>query len=426
MLKYHLTIIDILLFFLVMLTVNFFDFIPFPTTWDSWNSNVNKYAILLISISIWLISLFYTHQGDILNKKNKKSFDSSTIFLTLSLIVVCIFSAIFYSQSLFSTFENMYWYFVFPFLYFGLKDYLIEFGNLVKFDKIIVVTGVLLSVVYLLYSKGFINLHPNAIIDIQNLSSGKVEYGFSRFQAPADFVFFVSFYLSLTLTIEMRELNVKYFIQQILLIANLFFVGQIRVYFVIAFMLFIVTLFFKIVGKFKQTKIIFIIFGFLAGCFLILYLIKKLNFFGGGARQASSIVRSEEISYYLSHMFDHKLFGVGFPDITYNYYLIRGFSPTYLAPVYYLEDVGVFGFLGVFGLLGIIYILLFLNNLVSHIRVSQDKIIMYIFICAFLATCFTLIPLNNSRIELMPFYLIIITILSRSKKNEKYFISSEL
>ncbi|MBZ5986783.1 hypothetical protein [Leuconostoc gelidum] len=426
MAKSRLTVVDILLFLLIMFQVNFFDLISLPSIWSSLNSNVNKYAILIVSIAIWFLSLIPSNPENPLKKQYVSQFNVSTGFFCIILVVVWLGSSLTYTQTILTTFQNMYWYFVFPFLYFGLKNYLIEDNHFVEFDRIIVLSGIIVSVLYLLYSKNILTLHPNAVIDIQNLSSGKAQYGFSRFQAPSDFLFFVSFYLSATALVGIKRFNVKYVIQQALLIANLFFVGQVRVYFAISILLFMFVLFMKFVNKFKKIKIILILLGMFAGLALILLMIKKLNFFGGGTRQASSIVRSEEISYYLSHAFDNSLFGLGFADINNYYYLIRGFSPTYQAPVFYLEDVGVFGFLSIFGALGVLYLIIFLNEIIRIVKYNENGIVVPIIIMTYLATYFTLIPLNASRITLMPFYLIIITILSRGKNSEKNFISPKL
>lgn len=424
--KPRLTVIDILLFLLIMFQVNFFDLISLPSIWSSLNSNVNKYAILIVSLVIWFLSLISSKQDNSLKQPYDSQFSVSTAFFCVILFIVWLGTSLTYAQTVLITFQNMYWYFVFPFLYFGLKNYLTDNTNFIKFDKIIVLSGVIVSVLYLLYSKHIIILHPNAVIDVQNLAMGKEQYGFSRFQAPSDFIFFVSFYMSSTALMNIKRFNVKYIFQQIILIVNLFFVGQVRVYFAISLLLCVFVLFMKGMNKFKKIKIVFVVLGIIAGTALILLMIKKLNFFGGGARQASSIVRSEEISYYLSHTYDNKVFGIGFPDINNYYYLIRGFSPTYQASVFYLEDVGVFGFLAIFGVLGILYLVLFLNDLIKTVVFNENRIIMLIVLLSYLATYFTLIPLNASRITLMPFYLIIVTVLSRSKNIEKNFISAKL
>nr|QOW37896.1 Wzy [Leuconostoc mesenteroides] len=424
--KARLTVIDILLFLLIMFQVNFFDLISLPSIWSSLNSNVNKYAILIVSLVIWLLSLIPSKQDKSLKQFYDSQFSISTVFFCVILFVVWLGTSLTYGQTVLITFQNMYWYFVFPFLYFGLRRYLMEDINFIKFDKIIVLSGVIVSVLYLLYSKHIITLHPNAVIDIQNLAMGKEQYGFSRFQAPSDFIFFVSFYMSSTALMKIKRFEVKYIFQQMILIANLFFVGQVRVYFAISLLLFVFVLFMKGVSQFKKVKMVFVVLGIVAGAALILLIIKKLNFFGGGTRQASSIVRSEEISYYLSHAYDNKFFGIGFPDINNYYYLIRGFSPTYQASVFYLEDVGIFGFIAIFGVLGIVYLVLFLNDLFKTVKYNENRIIMLVILLSYLATYFTLIPLNASRIMLIPFYLIIVTVLSRSKNSEKNFIGAKL
>lgn len=410
--KFKLTVIDFLLFILIMLQVNFFDLISLPYSWSSWNSNVNKYAILIISIIIWLISFIYKQNNHPIENNNNLQFSISTLVFSIILLIVLLGSSLIYGQTIFNTFQNMYWYFIFPLLYFGLKEYLKNKDNFVKFNNIIVFVGVVYALLYLLYSKNIITLHTNAVIDIQNMAAAKAQYGFTRLQASSDFIFFVSFCMSSTTLMGIKKLNIKFVIQQFILIANLFFVGQVRVYFAIALILFVFVLFIKNINLFKKTRSILMIFGVIAGAFLVIFMINKLNFFGGGDRQASSIVRSEEISYYLSHMYDNKLFGLGFPDMSTNYYLIRGFSPTYQAAVYYLEDVGIFGFIAIFGILGIFYFILFIDELIKIIVNSKYKFIIIVILLAYLATYLTLIPLNVSRIMLMPFYLIIVTLLT--------------
>lgn len=426
MLKNRLTIIDILIFLLILFQVNFLDLYNMPSTWNSFNSNVNKYAILIVSIFIWLASFAYSGNKESNKINHNREFSISTGFFSFMLIIVCLGSVLIYDQSLFITFQNMYWYFIFPFLYFGLKDYLLDRNNFIKFDKIVVFFGLSLAILYLLYARGIINLHPNAVIDIMNLSNGKMQYGFTRFQAPSDFIFFVSFYLSATVIIGLKKINLSFVLSQIVLLANLFLVGQVRVYFAIAVLLFLFTLFVTFVNKIKKIRVIIYFLGILLGLLLVGILVQKLQFFNGGSRQASSIVRNEEISYYLSHMFDGSIFGIGFPNIRDYYYLVRGFSPIYQAPVYYLEDVGIFGFISVFGILGVIYIILFFADLYRMFKNNTVGLPEIVLVGANLATYFTLIPLNSPRIVLMPFYLIIITIVLRNRNHEEHFISIEL
>ncbi len=419
--KSRLTIIDACLCLIILLQVNFFDLITLPPIWDSLNSNVNKYAMLSVSILIWIFSLFTLSKQN--SKKvdfNYQQFNTSTLYFFVMLIVVWISSSVIYGQSSLITFQNMYWYFIFPFLYFGLKDYLIDHNNFLKFDRMVVSAGIVVAILYLLYAKSLIVLHPNAVIDIQNLYNGKMQYGFYRFLAPTDFVFFVSFYLSTAAIMGIRTFNLKYVVQQLILIANIFLVGQARAYFAVAFLLFLFVAFIQIINRMRKIKLVPIVLGTVTGLVMIVLIINKLGFFGEGTRQASSIVRGEAIPYYLSHTFDHVLYGLGFPDIGTNYYLIRGFSQTYQAPVFYLEDVGLFGSIATFGLFGIIYFILLFTKLIRIIKNSDNKIVMSVTSVSLLITFLTVIPLNVTRIMLMPFYLIILTALSRGK-NEKYF-----
>lgn len=419
--KSRLTIIDACLCLIILLQVNFFDLITFPPIWDSLNSNVNKYAMLSVSILIWIFSIFTLSKQD--SKKvdfRYQQFNMSTLYFFVMLIVVWISSSVIYGQSSLITFQNMYWYFVFPFLYFGLKDYLMDHNSFLKFDRMVVSAGIVVAILYLLYAKSLIVLHPNAVIDIQNLYNGKMQYGFYRFQAPTDFVFFVSFYLSTAVIMGSRTFNLKYVVQQLILIANIFLVGQVRVYFAVAFLLFLFVIFIQIINRLREIKLVPIVVGTVTGLVMIALIINKLGFFGEGTRQASSIVRGEAISYYLSHTFDHVLYGLGFPDIGTNYYLLRGFSQTYQSSVFYLEDVGLFGSIATFGVFGIIYFILLFTKLIRIIKNSDNKIVMSVIIVSLSITFLTLIPLNASRIMLMPFYLIILTSLSR-RTNEKHF-----
>ncbi|WP_349612469.1 hypothetical protein [Lactiplantibacillus plantarum] len=306
-----------------------------------------------------------------------------------------------------TSFLNGYYYLIFPLIYYIYGTHLIDKQNFLDFQKIVTSIGSIEAFIYIINSR-FINfLNPVAAIDVSNAASGRSVMGFTRYQSPADFVFFASILLSVTVLLKIRKINISFYILQLIMLSYIFFVSQVRTYFLISIAFLLVILGAFLIKRFGYlipiVGLIFIII-FLGILYLI---IDKLGFFHGD-RISSMLVRTEAIPYYLSQMFKNIIFGIGFPDVHSNYYLIHGFSNIYGASIFYIEDTGIFGIIGVFGIMALIYLICFFKEIGKAMMMTKNKIQFGLVFIVLIGLFPTLIPLNATRIIFMGFYLIIL------------------
>lgn len=395
--------INFSIFLILIIQVNFFDIFPSNDFLMNLNSDTNKYLLLIVLLFFAIIKVFtakhYTHPN--------QYFKGSTIFFGCSVITIIILSTFSYNQSLQTSFINGYYYLIFPLIYYIYGTHLIDKQNFLDFQKIVTSIGSIEAFIYIINSR-FINfLNPVAAIDVSNAASGRSVMGFTRYQSPADFVFFASILLSVTILLKIRKINISFYILQLIMLSYIFFVSQVRTYFLISIAFLLVILGAFLIKRFGYLMpivgLIFIII-FLGILYLI---IDKLGFFHGD-RISSMLVRTEAIPYYLSQMFKNIIFGIGFPDVHSNYYLIHGFSNIYRASLFYIEDTGIFGIIGVFGIMALIYLICFFKEIGKAMMMTKNKIQFGLVFIVLIGLFPTLIPLNATRIIFMGFYLIIL------------------
>lgn len=387
---------------ILLLQVNLFDLIPENSFWDSINSNTNKYLVLIIISLALIIKLLLNGMSN----SPKNTIDNSVIFFFLATLIVMLGSMWVYEQSFYTSFANGYYYLVFPLSYFLLKAYFKYQKNISFFINTVVLIGIIYSVLYILKSKyGISIVHPVAVVDLNNMLSGNGNSGFVRYQVPADYIFFSSFIYNLAVINEIKKISIPYFLIQGIFVFNLFFVGQVRTYFSITVIFIVFTVFMKLIKRSGILAPILLMLSTLSGIAIVFYLIKKLGFFEGD-RISSTLVRTEAIPYYLSQAFNHKLFGIGFPDTGTHYLLIHGFSHIFNSSIFYIEDTGIFGIIGVFGLMGIIFTLWLLKGIFKDIIRNDHKFQQIGVVVLYLSLFVTLIPLNSPRVILMAFYLL--------------------
>lgn len=401
--KNKIGINDVLILLILSLQVNMFDLFPSNSLWGNLNSDTNKYLILLIFIVCFLFKIMLTNK--IMAKK--QNYKLSVTFFWSSTVLIMVLSSFVYSQRLTTSFMNGYYYLIFPLMYCVLGDYLLNLDNFRKFVLLTTFFGTIESGLYVINSRFLQFLHPVSTIDINNELVGNRVMGFIRYQSPADFVFFASFLLSVAVLFKIKKINLNFFLCQGLMISYIFFVSQVRTYFLLAIILLLIDISILIIKKVGMLAPIFVIILILIFLFSLYILILKLGFFEGN-RISSLLVRTEAIPYYLRQTFNNEIFGIGFPNVQTHELLIHGYSNIFSASLFYIEDTGVFGIVGVFGILGILYFIMFLKELVSGFFKTKKRFEYGIVVVIFMGLFITLIPLNVSRIVLMAWYLILL------------------
>lgn len=192
-----------------------------------------------------------------------------------------------------------------------------------------------------------------------------------------------------------------------------FFVGTntaIRIAFIIVF---ITTILMHVIKKTKSNKflikgiIFFIISVCVVGGFVGTYVEKMVNSAVGNQ------VRVYAMEYYLDQFLQNPLLGMGFidPNVNKNFYtLVHGkVSPLGGMSQYYIEDVGVVGYIAQFGLIGIVVLVFILIKLYKLIK-SCDGIMLVesVGLLGLLFVMFvSLMPTNKAPIQMLPIFLMI-------------------
>ncbi|USI45203.1 hypothetical protein [Leuconostoc mesenteroides] len=161
-------------------------------------------------------------------------------------------------------------------------------------------------------------------------------------------------------------------------------------------------------SEFKRFSIVVLLFGVIGGVFFSLYLVEQMGFITTGDRSASYTVRLDAIRYYLSQFSNNGVFAIGFAHDPEFLLLNHGYSLTYGRSIYYMDDIGIIGFLAVFGKLGIAWIIIFLSELLKQILYAGNRKIVMLLCFTVLATSGTLVYLNVQRIFYLVFVLLLV------------------
>lgn len=419
---------------LIVLQVNFFDFYNFP---DWFFYNINSYSVKYLSVFIVLFACFIGFLEFNVNSKNSRQglslkfgFLIPVILLIIFTVFVTVKSSGIYRQTFFSTLGLSYFYFLIL-GYFAFHNFFSKFENIVWFFKIIVYSSFILSISkiiqsYLAGSYGIIVFGSYSTVDKNNLMSMSTDIpGFIRLPSASDFIFFGSFLLILTVLNKDIKIAHKY----IILAVNIFFlsiVSQTRTYILIIAIFIFSVLLIKIMKNNKKMSIFIIFFGALAGIILVYYLFERLGFISDSNRSSSYTVRMDAIQYYLSQFNLNDIFAIGFASDKQFILLNHGYSLFYGKSVYYMDDVGVFGYLAVFGKLGVVWLVTFIVCLIKQIIYAKNRVMVVFLSGAIIATSGTLILLNVQRFFYFVFLLLLIDFfvqddeMKKGKKNINY------
>lgn len=407
------TLYKCLISLLVLLQVNFFDLITFP---DWFFYNINSYSVKYLSTFLILIACLVRL---IEYKSNSSIRENGQINFSVSLLLLLLFgtfityqSSIAYKQTILTSFAISYYY-LFVLGYFAFHNFFTRLENIKWFFDLIIYSSVFLSITkiiqsYLAGNFGKIFFGSYSTVDKNNLMTLSSDIvGFVRLPSASDFVFFASMLLVITFLVKKISIKNKFTI----LFINIFFlfiVSQTRTYVLIILVLIFGVVLIKVSSEFKRFSIVVLLFGVIGGVFFSLYLVEQMGFITTGDRSASYTVRLDAIRYYLSQFANNGVFAIGFAHDPEFLLLNHGYSLTYGRSIYYMDDIGIIGFLAVFGKLGIAWIIIFLSELLKQILYASNRKIVMLLCFTVLATSGTLVYLNVQRIFYLVFVLLLV------------------
>lgn len=407
------TLYKCLISLLVLLQVNFFDFITFP---DWFFYNVNSYSVKYLSTFLVFIACLVRlieYKANSSNRNNGQiNFSVSLLLLLLFSTFITYQSSIVYKQTILTSFSISYYY-LFVLGYFAFHNFFTRLENIKWFFGLIIYSSVFLSITkiiqsYLAGEFGKIIFGSYSTVDKNNLITLSSDIvGFVRLPSASDFVFFASMLLVITFLFKKITIKNKFTI----LFVNIFFlfiVSQTRTYVLIILVLIFGVVLIKVSSEFKQFSIVVLLFGVIGGVFFSLYLVEQMGFITTGDRSASYTVRLDAIQYYLSQFSNNGVFAIGFAHDPEFLLLNHGYSLTYGRSIYYMDDIGIIGFLAVFGKLGIVWLIVFLSELLKQILHAGNRKIVMLLCFTVLATSGTLVYLNIQRIFYLVFVLLLV------------------
>lgn len=407
------TLYKCLISLLILLQVNFFDFITFP---DWFFYNINSYSVKYLSTFLvfiaCLVRLIEYKSNSSIKNNGQINFSVSLLLLLLFSTFITYQSSIVYKQTILTSFSISYYY-LFVLGYFAFHNFFTRLENIKWFFGLIIYSSVFLSITkiiqsYLAGKFGKIVFGSYSTVDKNNLITLSSDIvGFVRLPSASDFVFFASMLLVITFLFKKISIKNKFTI----LFVNIFFlfiVSQTRTYVLIILVLIFGVVLIKVSSEFKQFSIVVLLFGVIGGVFFSLYLVEQMGFITTGGRSASYTVRLDAIQYYLSQFSNNGVFAIGFAHDPEFLLLNHGYSLAYGRSIYYMDDIGIIGFLAVFGKLGILWLIVFLSELLKQILHAGNKKIVMLLCFTVLATSGTLVYLNIQRIFYLVFVLLLV------------------
>lgn len=401
-----------LLYLLIILQTNFFSLEP---SWG-WiikiNSYTSKYLSLIVMILIFILN-FKSVESIYHTAYNQFKIPILTlVFFNFILGILTIFK---YKQGVFSTFTASYYFYVLIF-YFFLITLISQKGEIQKLLIFVVRTGLIYSLmliiqdVFLKFKIQFLNLDSSSLL----VEYGAIFHGFYRIKAPSDFISF-SILLVIILAVLSKKFTLTDFITLCVDFFYLIFVSQTRTYIITDLVIIGVWLLMKLNRVHRFFTIVSLYLVGLVGSFSLSDLLLK---FSTGSRKESLSVRIEAIKFYFNEVPRWSMFGIGFPNTAATDYILHGGFLVIYGYQYYLDDIGILGFLTVFGLSGLLIIVMFFYKIIKGFWYSKNKWPLLILILYLSITSISVSLFNVQRIILLPVLLLLITYFSITK--EKY------
>ena len=135
---------------------------------------------------------------------------------------------------------------------------------------------------------------------------------------------------------------------------------------------------------------------------------------------AGLLVRVEAYSYYFNQFLTKPLLGMGLIDpnasIT-NYYLVAGIRANGLSQ-YYLDDIGILGFINQFGLVGICLLIYLIRTMFQFIFEDKNQIIIEN-LMLFIVYCIMNIALLPTNKTVLPMFVIMLILMKKNRQFSK-------
>lgn len=394
-----------LIYLLILLQTNFFSFQP------SWffglNSYTSKYFTLGLVLLILIVNISNVYKA-IMSKGIPFKFPVSFLFLVT--IITEIWSTRYYQQGFNSSLTASYYIYIIA-LYFFLITLLQNVEEINRILRFIGNVGALYSTMLIIqgilmrYNIAFMNT-DDAVLKIDY---GSTFLGFNRVKSPADFISF-SILALIVYVILHRKRAIVSFVYMGLDLFYVVFISQTRMYIIVDVILIVIFILSRIDKVNHLLAISILSIAGMIGFFGISDLFLE---FTSGSRAISYSVRMDAIRFYFGEMPKENLLGIGFPNTFETYDILHSNLLTLLGYQYYLDDIGILGFLVVFGVMGFIVLFLILYELIKLFIKATRKWLVLLPIWYLLSTSISLSLLNVQRIVYLPFVLFLIAFLSQ-------------
>lgn len=374
------------------------------------NDYTNKLLSLLIIILMLIVNLIFTNKVVV-----KNTGFGFPIFITIvGFVLVYIGSAYAYSESFTSIFKVSYYYLILLLFFALLNSQKSDSRFIESIVFQINIVGFIYAQLYIIQStlfslKGLLFLNITNSLDVNNMQSfSSYISGFQRFQVPGDFIAFAILIAAFDAVMKITKSGFAYVALLVELIC-LLCVCQTRGY-IIACGLFLVIIFPLFHSKVIKTS--FIVFA-VTGAIIALH-----SSLFGAQRADSTGVRLQAIPYYAGKIFMNKFFGIGFANDNQFFVLNHGYATS--DPVrpgaYYLDDMGLFGFISVWGCTGLISIGFFISSFIKNFVRSRYKIMSSGIIIFLIASNVTMSSFDPQRIMYFPLILFILYFLQNNSE----------
>lgn len=400
---------------------NFFSLQPSWEFGRLLNSYTSKYLSLIIVISIIIINLSSITKNIL---KRRVTFFIPIAFLLISNLCIEFWSSISYQQSFFSSFTASYYYYLIILYYYLVTLITDKSETLRMFTFIITLSGIysfLLILQDLLLNKEieFMNIGDTGL----GVEVGNNLLGFLRIKAPADFIAFGTMVIIVYMLIDSKKTK-QNLIPLTINTVYLVVVSQTRMYIITILILEIFMVLYKVN---KINKVFTVVFMYIVGFFGIAMIPKIFSTFINGERKTSYTVRIEAINFYFNEISLRKIVGIGFPNTFSTEYLLHGGMLNILGYQYYLDDIGILGFIVTFGVVGYIILGIFIIQLIREFMRTPNKLVSLVPISYILLTSISLSLVNVQRIIYLPFILFIISFIRNEgdkhgkERNNNYY-----
>ncbi len=394
---------------ILIVNVNFFG-LPIVSDAFIWLADYHRKK-LVCGLVTFLFVQYFVFERKLKLVINAGSYFKLVYFYLFMIFVISGMSCVIYSQKLDDLF-NTYYYLISILLFFVLDYHFKKSDNFYQhFLNLIIDIGVLYAVYVIiakvLYRFGF-TIFSTQIYYVQTRGNSL------RLASPADYLgiaavlcFAILIRSHFAFSTQKQRLSYMKFI---VIVFAVIFVTQTRIYEVAIISSCLLMYLFS--AKLTIKKVVIVL---LLSIFVLFFWDILEHFFASFSVTSenneylwSTLLRLEGIDYYLSHMFDHKIMGLGFIVNRSYSWMLYGDNGNIV-----VSDVGYFGFLGVYGILGLLFLVFwYYNNIKTSIIIARKHLsfqyIEHIGLFIFIAVSFLSVIFSDSQRTLyLPIYLAI-------------------